>query len=350
MSVDDTRPPPADEPGAGDDYDRMYQLIMGAWGSQVVRTMAGLSVADHLEAGPLTAEEIASRASADPDMTYRVLRAGVALGILSYDPDDRRFSGGAPLALLRSGSARTLKHYAQASAGPVFWGPALLMPETVARGRNHVTETLGCDVFEYFGRHPEDARLFSAGMTDLAAPVIDGAVDAIVAEDGQAVVDVGGANGALVCELLRRRPGLTGTVLDLPHVVPGAAEHAALRGLGDRLTATAGDFFAAVPPGDVVLLKHILHDWDDAACVRILSNVRAALRPGGRVHVIEMVMTPAAPSVSAALTDMAMLFATTGRERELPEYAGLLAAAGLRVSRVTPIHRPYAVIEAVDAG
>lgn len=135
-------------------------------------------------------------------------------------------------------------------------------------------------------------------------------------------------------------------MLDLPHVLPAAVESAARHGLSDRVTTVAGDFFTSVPAADLYLVKHILHDWDDEACVRLLSNVRRSMNPGGRVFIVEMVMSPSAPSVNAALLDMVMLFATDGRERELDEYEALLTAAGLRPHRVTPIHAPYAVIEA----
>ena len=50
---------------AREDHDKMFQLIMAAWGSQVIRTLAVLSVAEHLEAEPLTAKQIAERESSD---------------------------------------------------------------------------------------------------------------------------------------------------------------------------------------------------------------------------------------------------------------------------------------------
>jgi hypothetical protein len=331
-----------------DHYDRLFQIISAANGTQVVRTLAMLSVAEHLGSGRLSAEEIAARESSDPSMTYRVLRAGAALGLLEYDADGRVFSGTDMLRLLHRDSPATLKNFAQVTGDPVFWGPAVFLPETVRRGRHYLTETLGCEVFEYFAHHPHVAQLFSAAMTDMSLPVVDAAVAAIRVPEGSKVVDVGGANGALLSALLRRHPSLSGTVLDLPHVMPGVAEEAARWELTDRMTGVAGDFFDSVPAGDVFLLKHVLHDWDDESSIRILSNIRAAMRPGARLAIIEMVIG-AESSTIAALLDMTMLYATTGRERELPEYETLLDAAKLRIVRVVPIHRQYHIIEAEAA-
>src|SRR3954467_15811266 len=73
------------EAGMREERDEVFGLLLAGYASQVVRTLAGLSVAEHLDDGELTAQQIAAHASSDPDMTYRVLRAGVALGLLKYD-------------------------------------------------------------------------------------------------------------------------------------------------------------------------------------------------------------------------------------------------------------------------
>ena len=108
-----------------------------------------------------------------------------------------------------------------------------------------------------------------------------------------------------------------------------AARRAAeAEGLGARFAGVAGDFFAAVPPADLYLLKAVLHDWDDDSCVRILRNCQQAARPGARLVVIENVIRDLARDRFATLLDMNMLAATSGQERELAEYDALFAAAG----------------------
>jgi hypothetical protein len=328
------------------DHSRLFEMIMGSIQTQAVRTLASMSVAEHLADGPLGADEIAKRASTDPRMTYRLLRAGVAFGLLTYDEDTSTFAGTPMLGLLHQDAPVTLKHYAIGAPSRGFWLPALHFPETVASGANHVEEALGSGLFEYFGTHPDEAATFATAMTELSVPVIREAVRVIDAPDGL-VVDLGGAEGAFVGELVAQNPGLRGLVLELPHSVPAAQAEAARRGLADRITAEAGDFFAAVPEADLYLLKFVLHDWDDDACVRLLSNVRAAMRPGARVLVVEMVISPTEPALGAALLDLAMMNITTGRERELEEYRALLGAAGLTVARVVPVSEPYRLIEAV---
>jgi O-methyltransferase len=132
-------------------------------------------------------------------------------------------------------------------------------------------------------------------------------------------------------------------------VVPSATASASVLGFAERSEALAGDFFTYVPEADIYLLKHVLHDWDDGEAVQILKRCRDAMRPGGRVIVIEMLLGEIGEPELVPLMDLNMMVMLTGRERTLAEYRALLEDAGLRFSKSTPIRSPMAVIEAVAA-
>ena len=110
------------------------------------------------------------------------------------------------------------------------------------------------------------------------------------------------------------------------------------------MAGVEGDFFVEVPAADLYLLKFVLHDLDDGSCARILTNIRRAMTPGARLVIVEM--TVAQNAVSAALMDLAMMFAFSGREREVAEFERLLGSAGLEAGRVIPLHPPYQLLEA----
>jgi hypothetical protein len=337
------------KPADRDDHDQVYRLVMAGWGAQVIRTLAALSVAEHLDEHSLTAHQIAERTSSDPDMTYRVLRAGVALGFLQYESATTTFTGTPRLKILHADSPFTLKHFAQTAPGPAFWPPLMRLTETVRRGSNYVEEMLGGDVWNFFAEHDDEARIFRSAMTDLSTPVIREAVAVIGDVDGEFVIDVGGANGAFVGQFLQRNSRLNGAVLDLSQAMAGVAETANLLGLSDRMTGIAGDFLDSVPAADLYLLKFILHDWNDESCIKILSTIRHSMKPGARLFIVEMVIAdPGDPatSLSAVLMDITMLGAFTGKERDMLEFETLLREAELDVVAATPLHRPYRVIEA----
>ena len=327
-------------------HQQVFHLITAAWGSQTVRTLAELSVAEHLASGPLDAREIAARESTELSATHRLLRAGVALGLLTYDRERDLFSGTASLDVLREDSPYSLKYYALFCGGLTFWKPAMLLPDAVRTGKNQAAAALGTDLFDHLRKNPDVARQFSAAMTDASAPVIRAAADVMSVESARVIVDVGGSSGTFVTELVRRNPQVSGIVLDLPHVVPGVVEYAERHGVGGRVTGVAGDFFQSVPTGDAYLLKFILHDWDDESCVTVLRNIRRAMVPGARLYIVDMVVDDSQPDVDAAMMDMAMLFSTGGLERSVPEFEALLDAADLRMTRIEEVWSPYHLIEA----
>ncbi|MFC4465494.1 methyltransferase [Streptomyces xiangluensis] len=160
-------------------------------------------------------------------------------------------------------------------------------------------------------------------------------------------VDVGGANGDFVLALMEANPQLSGQVLDLPHTVESARGEAEKRGLSDRFSAVAGDFFAEVPSADLYLLKTIMHDWDDTQCAVILRNCRAAVNEGGRALVVEMVIGEIGKPDFATRADMAMLTMTNGMERDLDEFDALFAASGWRRSQTYPVGGGYFGMELV---
>jgi hypothetical protein len=115
--------------------------------------------------------------------------------------------------------------------------------------------------------------------------------------------------------------------------------------LSDRFTAVAADLIAGPYPNgaDVILLGHILHDWSDEVCEKILSNCAAALPAGGTLLVSESVLhDDFSGSTLAHLKDLLMLVANEpgARERSEGEYRGLLDAAGFGVTNLLRFDAP----------
>jgi len=160
------------------------------------------------------------------------------------------------------------------------------------------------------------------------------------------VVDVGGGTGTFLAGLLARFPALTGTVADLPGVVAQAPAVFAAAGVTDRAAVAAGSFFDGVPAGaDAYLLKTVLPGWDDEHAGRLLSRIRAAMRPDSRVVALEAVPPPGDAFDVAKLFDVQTLVMTGTGHRDRDELERLFAGAGLRLTSVTPT-ATLAVVEA----
>ena len=117
-------------------------------------------------------------------------------------------------------------------------------------------------------------------------------------------------------------------------------------GLGDRLTTQGGDFFESVPAADAYLLKHILHDWDDARATAILKTVGRAAKPGATVYLVEMLLGDSPMATPVNLMDLNMLVMLGGRERTRDELGALLNAAGFTLQKVIPTVGLFAVLVA----
>jgi O-methyltransferase domain/Dimerisation domain len=328
----------------GRDTMAVLGMIHGYWNSQVVRAAADLRVADHLAAGARTAEEVAALESSDPFATYRLMRACAGLGLLA-DEGDGRFSVTPAGALLRSGLPGSLRDHALAFGAPGHWLPWGQLPEAVRKGGTQAAAVLGAGLFDYLAGQPEEAAQFAASMEALTGAIATDAAKVIDVRGASLAVDVGGGTGELVRALMRANDGLHGLVLDFPDAVDSARQAAQAESLGSRFSAVAGDFFAAVPGGDLYLLKAVLHDWDDDSCVRILRNCREAARPGARTIVIENVIRDLARDRFATLLDMNMLAVTSGQERDLAAYDKLFAAAGWQRTAVHSLPGARSLLE-----
>jgi O-methyltransferase domain len=156
------------------------------------------------------------------------------------------------------------------------------------------------------------------------------------------------AKGALSAKQIAAAEGISADAT-FPRVMPSAAAAATALGLADRSKAVSGDFFAYVPEADLYLLKFILHDWNDERCVRILENCRRAMRRGGRVIVVEMLLGEIGEPGPGPIFDLLMMVILSGCERSLNEYRALLERAGLRLEKNSPTSTALSVMEAVAA-
>ena len=330
------------------DPDRMMQMITGYWVTQVVHAAAMFSIADHLAKAPATAEEIADAEGTDPSAIFRLLRTCASLGLVKY-AGDSRFAGTSLLDTLRKDNPRSLRAIAVSWPLPGHWLPWGRFTEAVKTGKSQTVPALGAGLFEYFATNAAEAAAFTESMTNLTSTIAKETAKRINTSGVRTVADIGGAGGTMVHALLQFDPDLHGIVFDRPQVVASARAEAMKLGLQERVTAVGGDFFESVPEADLYLLKHILHDWDDEACICILKNCRRALRPRGRIAVIELFLGEIGEAGISTLFDATMMVMSSGRERSLVEYQRLFEAAGLAATTITRTTTPMVILEAAVA-
>jgi len=317
--------------------------------SQAISVAAMLGLADHIKDGTRTAAELARLTKTHPRALYRLLRALAAAGIF-HEADDGRFSltplGGA----LRSNAEHSAAPWAAFVGRPYYrqaWSDLLYSIET---GKNAFRHAHGKGVWEYRAGHPEESAIFDRAMAANSRGVAAAILAAYDFSRFPVIMDVGGGQGVLLAEVLAATPGSRGILFDQPHVVAPAAAVMTAKGVGDRCEIVGGDFFAALPEGaDALLLKWILHDWDDETNIAILANCRRAIQADGRLLVFEAVLAPPNEGATAKFADLNMLVAPGGEERTAEEFRLLLAKGGFEVTAMIEAGPRISIIEARPA-
>jgi len=330
----------------------LYQLASAHYLSQALYVAAELGIADLLVDGPQTHQTLAAQTATHGPSLRRVLRLLASAGVFD-ERADGRFELTPIGAALCSGPG-TFRATARLFGGPMVWQSWGDLLTTVRSGEPAFRRIFKSDSFEYFADHPEDAAVFDEAMGSFTAMTADAMAAAYDFSSMRSVIDLGGGEGRLLTGILRAYPRLRGTVLDLPRLAEGAARQIAAAGLTDRYCFVGGNFFEAIPDGfDAYLLKHVIHDWDDASALRILGNCRRAMGPEAKLLIVEGVYPPridrSPASRGAAANDVNMLVCTGGRQRSEAEFRELYAAAGLHLTRIVPTMAASCVIEGTKA-
>ena len=324
----------------------LLQLLNGANVTSAVSCIARLAIPDLIENGPKSAEELAKEIGAQPRALYRLMRATASVGVLS-EGSDGKFSQTPMSAILRSNATPSLRAWAIMMTREWSERGWEQLEYCVRTGNKGAEQIYGMPIFEYFQQHPEETQIFNDAMTALST-IDSPAVAAAYSFDGiRSIVDVGGGHGLLLATILARNPQMKGTLYDIAHVIEGA-KGGPLRPVMDRCTLAAGDMFASVPAGaDAYIMKHIIHDWPDDLCQKILAACRKGVNPGGKLLVVDGVIQPGNDFSPTKYLDLVMMIFPGGCERSEKEFRELFAASGWKLNRVIPTAAADSILEGI---
>ncbi|MCP4189997.1 MAG: methyltransferase [Planctomycetaceae bacterium] len=327
-------------------HEQMSRMIMGYSVSQAIHAACKLGIADRLKQGPKSVTQLAEEADVHEDALFRLLRALASLNI--FAEGESRVFALTPLAeLLRPDSPDSLQPLALMMGSEIYrtWGN---LTESITSGQTAFDEIYGEPFFDYLTDHPESARIFDAAMTASHGHETEAILEVYDFAHIGTLADVGGGNGSKLVTILEHHPTLNGILFDLPHVVERAKETFQSAGLNDRCQIVGGDFFQSIPPGaDAYLMRHIIHDWDDEKCLKILRNCHDVMPRNGKLLIVENVILSGNAPCSAKFLDLTMLLVPGGRERTESEFRELFAKADFELTRVIPGRHHLSVIEGI---
>jgi hypothetical protein len=270
--------------------DAIMQLGVAFWGSKALLSAVEFKLFAVLsETGPLNAEELRDRLGLHPRSARDFFDALVALGMLARN--DGRYSNTAETELFLDPAKPSyvggLLEMANARLYP-FWGS---LSEALRTGKPQSEVKAGDDFFAAVYADPERLAQFAGAMSGLSASAGRAIAGKFPWRGYGSVIDVGCAEGAVPVSIALAHEHVTGGGFDLAPIEPLFNAYVARSGLADRLTFTAGDFFAdPLPRADVLVMGHILHDWDLDEKRLLLQKAYAALPESGALIVYDAII------------------------------------------------------------
>jgi SAM-dependent methyltransferase len=327
----------------------MFESILyGLLTVHIARTACQLGLPEQLIDGPRSVEELARATGTQQALLERFLRALASHEILIEHRDSRYAL--APLGrTLLPGTRGSMRGAALLLGSRWVQGSWHELADTLRTGKTGIQIAYETTAWEYLAAHPEERRDFNDAMVNITttdAPAFARGVDF---SQAKRVCDVGGGYGTVLAHVLAQNQHLEGVLFDAQAVLDGARPVLDAWGVADRVQLVGGDFFSSVPAGcDVYFLRQVIHDWDDARAEKILRTVRAAMQPGQRVLVYDMLRSERVSQHPAFSLDLMMMVVTDhGRERSVLETKALLARCGFQPGRVMALAAPLGVVEGV---
>ncbi|HKQ59833.1 MAG TPA: methyltransferase [Candidatus Polarisedimenticolaceae bacterium] len=326
--------------------ERIMQTGLAFWAAKTLLSAVELGLFSELARGPESFEPLRGRLGLHPRSARDFLDTLVALGLLQREGD--RYANTADTDLFLDRKKPSYVGGVLEMAGHrlyPFWGH---LTEALRTGlpQNEV-KSGGPGLFETLYADPARLKQFLAAMTGISHGANLAIARKFPWKDYRSFVDVGTAQGDLAAQVARAHPHLHGIGFDLPEVAPIFEEYAAGAGVSDRLVFRPGDFFKQdLPSCDVVMMGHILHDWDLPTKQMLVRKAYAALPAGGALIVYESIIDDdRSKNAFGLLMSLNMLIETPGGfDYTGADCRGWMEQAGFTRTRVEPLVGPDSMV------
>lgn len=325
--------------------DAIMQLGFGYWGSRTLLSAVELGLFTELAKGPLTLQEIRGRLDLHERGARDFLDALVALGMLRREQGSYANTPAADLYLDRAKSTYVGGMLEMMSARLFrFWAD---LTEGLKTGQPQNEAKDGGDLFGTLYSDPARLEQFLSAMTGLSLGIARAIAARFPWSEYQTFVDIGAAQGGLPVVLAQTHQHLGGIGADLPVVGPIFQRYVESHGLHDRLRFEALDFFhEPLPRADVVVMGHILHDWDLPTKQMLMAKAYEALPTGGSLIVFEAIIDDdRRNNAFGLLMSLNMLIETRGGfDYTGADCSAWMREAGFRQTRVEPLSGPDSMV------
>jgi O-methyltransferase domain/Dimerisation domain len=324
---------------------KLLQLGMGFWGPRTLLSAVELGVFTELAKGAADCAALQQRLGLHERSARDFLDGLVALGALQRK--GTRYSNtpesGAFLDRAKPSYIGGILEMAAARVYP-FWAS---LTDALKTGQPQNESKAGDDFFGKLYADPARLRGFLSAMTGVSMGPAQALARKFPWTKYRTFLDVGGAQGCVSVQVALAHKHLSGGELDLPSVGPVFEEYVRSFGLQSRLRFHAGDFFRdAIPTADVLIMGHILHDWDLEQKLLLLQKAYAALPSNGALIVYDAMIDDArCKHVAGLMMSLNMLIETPGGfDYTAADCRGWMKSVGFRKTETAPLVGPASMV------
>ncbi|KAK6264671.1 hypothetical protein QUC31_012866 [Theobroma cacao] len=336
----------------------LYKHMFNYIGSMSLKCAVQLGIPDivHSHGESIALSELVSALQIHPAKTncvYRLMRMLVHSGFFGttkvheHDQKEEAYVLTPSSKLLLTDKINCLSPFVLEVLDPISVNPFHFLGDWIKGDKNTAFEIAhSLSFWDYVDQNLEFKDLFHEAMardSQMMNLVIKDYK--LIFEGLSSLVDVGGGRGCIAKIISKAYPHLKCTVLDLPHVVANLPE-------SENLNFIGGDMFQYIPSTDAILMKHILHDWSDEDCIKILKKCREAIvrnGAGGKVIIIDVVINEKNDkhelTEAKLFIDMLMMVTVNGRERNEKDFGKLFVEAGFTHYNIMPIFGLKSIME-----
>ncbi len=329
--------------------EKILQTGMAFWASKTLLSAVEMGLFTELAHGPEAFEALSARLGLHPRAARDFLDTLVALGFLQRNGDMYANTSETDVFLDRNKPSYVggILEMANHRLYP-FWGH---LTEALRTGLpQNESKAGGVGLFETLYADPARLKEFLHAMTGVSHGSNMLIANGFPWQNYQTFIDVGTAQGDLAVQIALANPHLKGTGFDLPEVAPIFEEYAAVTGVAERLVFQPGNFFKqAIPSADVVLMGHILHDWDLPTKKMLIGKAFDALPVGGALVVYEAIIDDdRSKNAFGLMMSLNMLIETPGGfDYTGSDCCGWMREAGFTSTRVQHLVGPDSMVIAI---
>lgn len=319
----------------------MLDFVLSARYSSLFYTVIKLNIPELTKAKYVNIDFLAKKSEANEVALFRILRALTGIKIFKQKENSFKLSKHATPLLADAENSITNVILWIIEWKRKVWDNVLYSVKT---GKPAFDDVYKKPLFDFLSENEEVQVLFDNVMSQRTKLNTQQILKYYNFSKEQKIVDIGGGNGMLLSEILKKQTNARGVLFDTSDVINKDDNLIKKCKLEHRCESIEGDFFKSVPKnGDIYILKEVLHDWNDENSIKILKKCANAMNEEGKILIIEHAVDMSYPD--SLLLDVSMLLTTGGQERTKKEFKNILKKSGLILTKVYKTKSSLKIIE-----